>query len=226
MKNFPRKAALGVGVAALALTGAGAAYAAGTYVSIGGNPVAGKVPYTASNATPIAFNTNYGTTISCSMAYLAGDLYRGAEVKTGNTIGTLDSGALTCALPTLDLNVTITAGNIIVAADPVGPAADVPVTITGFHGHYQATVSGACTFDADGTLNAVLKAGNVGQDGILALTSATFSPETGFTLTISNVVGCLGVIFDDDLVGARDSNVIVGTPSLFTLDTTGVVSHG
>lgn len=223
MKKFIRTSALGVGATVAVLMGASAAHAAGTYVSVGGSTAPGTVAYSATNSTDIVFNTNFGTKLTCTSASISGDLYRGVEVTPSNGIGAIvASGA--CSMGILGLTFTMS-GDMVVRNDPPSAGADVDVTLTDVHAEFGATPGGTCTFDADGTLDAVLKAGSGGRDATLELVSATFAPGTGFGLTISNVVGCGGEWLNGDLMGAWDSDKTVGTPSTFEIDTSGVVTH-
>ncbi|MGH1562147.1 hypothetical protein [Mumia sp. DW29H23] len=226
MKKLIQAAVLSVGAGALALGGASAAHAAGTYVSIGGVKTVATVPYTATNSTAIAFNTNFGTKMTCTSSSISGNINRGVEVTPSNTVGTIGSlGFSGCTMGIFGLNVSMSGGNINVRTDPASAGADVPVTITGISASIAATSGGTCTFNATGSLKAVIKAGSGSVDGTLELVSATFAPDTNFDLTISNVNGCGGEVVNGDLAGAWNSNKTSGIPSKFTIDTAGVLSH-
>lgn len=228
MKKVIRTGGLGIGAVVMVLTSASAAYAAGTYVSVNGSTTIGTVAYTATNDTPsVAFMTNYGVKMSCTSTLISGNITRGMEVTPSNVLATVGNLAFDgCTMGPFDVDVTMTGGDIEVLADPAGPGADVPVRITNIHADISG---GSCVFEADGTLDAVLKAGSGGRDATLELISATFdafgNPISGFGLTISSVSGCGGEIVNGDLAGAWDSDKVSSIPSIFEANTTGVVTH-
>lgn len=227
MKKSLRASALGLGMAGMVVAGAGAAHAAGTYVSVNGVNTVATVPFTAANSSSsIAFSTDFGTKMSCPTATATGNIYRGVEVKPNNVIGAITSfGMSGCTMGLFTLNVAMSGGDIEVTANPASAGAPVPVKIKNVNATITATTGGTCTFNATGSLDAVIASGS---DATLTLNSATTT--TGYTLDISNVVGCGGDVLNGDKAGAWKTNkTSTGVPSAFNVTTTGplagVVSH-
>lgn len=232
MRKSFRTGAMGAGLVAMVMTGAGAAYAHHTAVSIGGNTTPGVVAYTADNDTDeIAFVTNYGVEMRCSIATINGNINRGTAVTVPNSLASI--GNLTfddCWMGAFPLQVTMTGATIDVLNHPASAGNPVDVRVTDIDAHIETTDPNVpCEFDAAGTLDAKIFPGSGGKDAVLELTPALFigpNPVSGFGLDISGVSGCGGEVLNGDKAGGFYDDELAGVKSAFEVDTAGAVSHG
>ncbi|MGH1562143.1 hypothetical protein [Mumia sp. DW29H23] len=231
MKKYVRIGAMGVGLAGLVVTSAGAAYANHTAVSIGGNTSVASVAYTAANDTAeISFMTNYGVQMRCSIATINGSINRGTVVNPGNTVASIGNLFFDdCWMGAFPLSVTMTGATIDVRTHPTNAGDPVAVVITDIDAHIETTDPNVpCAFDAAGTLDAVITPGSGAKDAVLTLAPAVFSgpnPVSGFDLEISGVFGCGGEVQNGDLAGGFYYDEPNAIPSAFAVDTAGLVTH-
>jgi len=221
------------GASALTLGMMGAAYAAGTQVTVGGSASPeGPVAVEGVNNGSFGFDTNYNAPLNCDTASVDGNVIRGADVTEGNKVGEITNLLFEdCTATDLNLPVVVemSAGDFIVSDDSGGAGDPVPVSIEGVHAYIHSTGSPtyACEFDADGSVDATIIPGSGNVDGQVELKPVTVGDDSTYKLVIQAKDGngndatssCGGEIVTGDLAGP--------TSGLFDLDTLGegLINH-
>ena len=187
MKAFRR--ILAIASAAVLVTIAGPAWAAGPYTITAGAQTSGTVAYTGSTtgAGPqVRFNTPY-LELGCDSGTAAGTFNLGSN-STGENIGSIDAGTFTECVGPFGLPLTFTQiGTWTVDATAAPSGGVTPVTIENVSVHVEATGDPETwahdiTGSMDGTLDKSTQ--------VLTITT----PTAGAALFTTNVVGTFGLV--------------------------------
>jgi len=177
-KHFRRPLTVAAGIAALALAGSTAAFAAGTStVSVAGSTAPGSHAYAANSTAPISFTA--GANMSCGSVSAAGDLNSGSVAwpSTSGLLGNIQSSTWNnCTGAGFNLAVTQNGTwNVDITGATVSGVTPIQVSNISATVKDKATNGGLCTFTVTGTAPGSVS--NANQTLTINANNLTVSPS-------------------------------------------------